>query len=82
MESRLREILDERGIKYSHVAKKIEMRKSRMTDIVAGATPSLKNACRIAKLLDLPVEYIWYELVETEGEANNKQGDPIQPTSS
>ncbi|GGE80499.1 helix-turn-helix transcriptional regulator [Priestia taiwanensis] len=74
MESRLRQILDERGIKYSHVANKIGMRKSRMTDIVGGATPSLKNACRIAKLLDLSVEYIWYEKEETP--------DTAQPTNS
>jgi putative transcriptional regulator len=64
MESRLREILDERGIKYIYIAKKIGVRQATMSDLVAGSTPSLKNAYRIAKELDLYIEDVWYENVK------------------
>lgn len=41
MESRLKEILDERGIKYSFIAKKAGIATSTMTNLVKGGLPTL-----------------------------------------
>jgi putative transcriptional regulator len=62
VKSRLKEILDQRGIKYIHVANQVGINKSTMSRIVNGeSTPSLQVAYRIAKFLNMPIEEIWYE---------------------
>ncbi len=61
MESRLKEILDERGLKYGFIAKKANITNATMTNLIKGGIPTLPVAYRIAKVLDLPVEKIWVE---------------------
>ncbi|QKE72643.1 helix-turn-helix transcriptional regulator [Arthrobacter citreus] len=61
--SRLRMILDEKGIKYSHIAKKAGISKTAMNDLVKEENPSLpsyKSAYYIAKELNVKMEDIWY----------------------
>ncbi|HFK1548107.1 helix-turn-helix transcriptional regulator [Bacillus paramycoides] len=64
MQSRLKEILDSKGIKYSFVAKLASISNSTMTNLIKGATPTLPVAYRIAKVLKLHIEDIWYEEIE------------------
>ncbi|MBE7098185.1 transcriptional regulator [Bacillus wiedmannii] len=64
MRSRLKEILDSKGIKYSFVAKLASISNSTMTNLIKGATPTLPVAYRIAKVLKLHIEDIWYEEIE------------------
>ncbi|MFP3377110.1 helix-turn-helix transcriptional regulator [Bacillus sp. SIMBA_069] len=64
MRSRLKEILDSKGIKYSFVAKLASISNSTMTNLIKGATPTLPVAYRIAKVLKLNIEDIWYEEIE------------------
>lgn len=61
MESRLKEILDERGIKYSFIAKKAGIATSTMTNLVKGGLPTLPVAYRIARELGMSLEEIWVE---------------------
>ncbi|MDZ5607923.1 helix-turn-helix transcriptional regulator [Bacillus pseudomycoides] len=59
MRSRLKEILDSKGIKYSFVAKEASISNSTMTNLIKGALPTLPVAARIAKVLGKPIEEIW-----------------------
>ncbi|MGH1047651.1 helix-turn-helix transcriptional regulator [Bacillus mycoides] len=61
MKSRLKEILDSRGMKYSFVAKKANIASSTMSALVKGGLPTLPVAYRIAKVLDMRLEDIWIE---------------------
>jgi putative transcriptional regulator len=58
--TKLREIIDNRGIKQSHIVRKTGINKSTMTRLVNGETaPTLMNAFKIARELDLKIEDIW-----------------------
>lgn len=62
MKTRLKEILTQRGIKQQFIADKVGVHKTTLTRIVKGNTdPSLQTAYRIAQLLELKIEDIWYE---------------------
>ncbi|MBG9548470.1 helix-turn-helix transcriptional regulator [Cytobacillus firmus] len=62
MKSRLKDILDERGIKQSHFVKKFGISPKTMSALYRGeTTPTLINAYRIAKELGLKIEDIWWE---------------------
>ena len=61
MKSRLKEILDERGIKYRFVAKKANIASSTMSALVKGGLPTLPVAYRIARVLEMKLEDIWIE---------------------
>jgi DNA-binding XRE family transcriptional regulator len=62
MKSRLKEILNQRGIKQQFIADKVGVHKATLTRIVKGKTdPSLQTAYRIAQVLGLKIEDIWYE---------------------
>ena len=57
---RLEEILTERGLKKSYVAKKVGISNSAMSNILKGGMPHLDTALRIARFLGLKIEDIWY----------------------
>jgi putative transcriptional regulator len=59
--SKLREIVDNKRIKYKYIYETIGINKSTMTDLLNGRIPSYPVAYRISKLLDVPMEEIWYE---------------------
>jgi putative transcriptional regulator len=59
--SKLREIVDSKGIKYKYIYETIGINKSTMTDLLNGRIPSYPVAYRISKLIDVPMEEIWYE---------------------
>jgi len=62
MKSRLKEILDERMINQSALARRISITDQTMSKIAQGKSePTLKVALRIAKALSIPVEEIWQE---------------------
>ncbi|EJR66517.1 hypothetical protein IIO_01133 [Bacillus cereus VD115] len=61
LKSHLKEILDNRGMKYSFVAKKANIASSTMSALVKGGLPTLPVAYRIAKVLDMRLEDIWIE---------------------
>ncbi|MBC6975947.1 MULTISPECIES: helix-turn-helix transcriptional regulator [unclassified Bacillus (in: firmicutes)] len=61
MRSQLKEILDNKGIKYGFVAKKAGITNATMTNLIKGGIPTLPVAYRIAKVLELHVEDIWSE---------------------
>ncbi|MBT2735122.1 helix-turn-helix transcriptional regulator [Bacillus sp. ISL-7] len=60
VESRLKEILDERGIKQSHFVKKFKMSATTLSALYRGESlPTLAYALVIANELGLKVEDIW-----------------------
>ncbi len=61
MRSHLKQILDEKGIKYGYIAKKSNISNSAMTNLLKGGLPTLPVAYRIAKVLDMRLEDIWIE---------------------
>ncbi|KEK23513.1 helix-turn-helix transcriptional regulator [Bacillus gaemokensis] len=61
MNSQLKEILDNRGIKYGFIAKKAGITNATMTNLIKGGIPTLPVAYRIAKLLNMHIEDIWIE---------------------
>lgn len=61
MESRLKEILKERGMTQAHLVRKTGANKSTINRIVNhGQIPELPLAYKIAKELNLYIEEIWY----------------------
>lgn len=62
MESRLKEIMEKRGMMQSHLARVTGANKSTINRLVKyGKIPELPLAYKIAKELDLCIEDIWYE---------------------
>jgi len=62
MRCRLKEILDERGLKQKWLYEKVDLSSSAMSQIVRGESdPTLQTALRIAKALGLTVEDIWID---------------------
>ncbi|CUB15665.1 hypothetical protein BN2127_JRS1_05455 [Bacillus cereus] len=61
MKSRLKEILDCQGMKYSFVVKKANIASSTMSALVKGGLPTLPVAYRMARALDMRLEDIWIE---------------------
>ncbi|CAM4363832.1 transcriptional regulator [Bacillus manliponensis] len=61
MKSELKEILDKKGIKYTHVAKKAGISNSAMTNLIKGGFPTLPVAYKIARVLEMKLEDIWIE---------------------
>ncbi|MEW9595138.1 helix-turn-helix domain-containing protein [Bacillus toyonensis] len=61
LRSNLKQIVDEKGLRYGFVAKKVGIANSTMTNLLQGGTPTLLVAIRIAKVLDMRVEDIWIE---------------------
>ncbi len=61
LKSNLKNILDERGIKYTHIAKKVKISNTTMSALINNqTTPTFKTAYYIAKELKLKMESIWY----------------------
>lgn len=61
MKSRLKEVMDARGIKQSHFVKKFGISAKTMSALYRGESiPTLPNAYRIAKELGLHIEEIWF----------------------
>ncbi|PHF09326.1 helix-turn-helix transcriptional regulator [Bacillus wiedmannii] len=62
MKCKLKEILDERMIKQGALAKRANITPQQFSQIIHGKSePSLRNAIKIAKILELHVEDIWIE---------------------
>jgi putative transcriptional regulator len=60
MKCRLKEILDERGMKQKFLAEKAGVSIGTMSAIVRGkTTPSLSVAFDVAEALDMRIEDIW-----------------------
>ena len=60
VKNKLKEILDEKGIKYIFVAEKSGVNKATLSNVISDRhSPSIEVALRIAKALDLKVEDIW-----------------------
>jgi putative transcriptional regulator len=58
--SRLKEILDSRGIKQKWLCEKVEISSSAMSQIVRGdSEPTLVTALKISEVLGVPVNDIW-----------------------
>ncbi|MDZ5609859.1 helix-turn-helix transcriptional regulator [Bacillus pseudomycoides] len=67
MKSELKNILDKKGIKYTHVAKRAGISNSAMTNLLKGGLPSLPVAYRIARVLEMKLEDIWIEEYSEDG---------------
>jgi putative transcriptional regulator len=62
LKSRLREIMDSRGIKQSHFVRKLGISATTMSAIYRGKTiPTLPVAYKIAKELGMHIDEIWVE---------------------
>ena len=62
MESKLAEILKERGIKHSWLAEKLGVDPSQITRWATwGNIPILENRIRISEALKIPIEEIFFE---------------------
>jgi putative transcriptional regulator len=60
MKCRLKEILDEKGIKHVWLANEVGIYKATLSKIVNGkSTPSLEIALKIAKALHISIHEIW-----------------------
>lgn len=65
LKCRLKEILDERGIKQKWLREQVGLSSSAISQIVRGESfPELPTAIRIANTLELKVEDIWIWLSE------------------
>lgn len=61
IKSNLREVIDKRGIKQSWLAEQSKVTPTTLSQIVTGKrTPTLEVAFRIAKVLDLRIDELWY----------------------
>lgn len=61
-ETKLKKLLKQRGLKQEWLAKEARIGATALSRIVQGkASPSLRNALRIAKALGVSVEDIWKE---------------------
>lgn len=71
MKSRLNDIIEERGIKKGWVAEKVGISRTTISQLTnEKSLPTLPVAYRIAKLLNVKIEEIWYE--EDEGSNETK----------
>ncbi|MBD1379247.1 helix-turn-helix transcriptional regulator [Metabacillus arenae] len=62
MQTRLKEVIEERGIMQKFLVDKTGVTTNTMSGYVTGRQiPSVKNAYRIAKVLGVKVEDIWYD---------------------
>ncbi|MDF9457025.1 helix-turn-helix transcriptional regulator [Bacillus cereus] len=61
LHSNLKQIVDEKGLRYGFIAKKVGIANSTMTNLLQGGSPTLLVAIRIAKILEKKVEDIWFE---------------------
>ncbi|MGN4406415.1 helix-turn-helix domain-containing protein [Bacillus cereus group sp. MYBK59-1] len=61
LHSNLKQIVDEKRLRYGFVAKKVCIANSTMTNLLQGCSPTLLVAIRIAKVLDMRVKDIWIE---------------------
>ncbi|PAE20478.1 transcriptional regulator [Bacillus sp. 7504-2] len=64
MENKLQKYHRETGIKQAFIAKKAKMTPGAYSQVVRGAMPTLKNAIRIARAVNMTVEEIWGDQVE------------------
>lgn len=60
MINRFREIIDSRGMKQRFISEKIGAAPSTISAIYNGQIPQLETALKIAKVLGLRVDEIWY----------------------
>lgn len=66
VKNRIKEILDERGIRQNWLAEKSRIDRSTLTSVIANKkSTNLETGMLIAKALNLPVEDIFY-LVEDD----------------
>lgn len=59
VQSKLADILNERGIKQKFISEKAALGRNTISEMVKGHTPSLGSALKVAKVLGLTVEDIW-----------------------
>lgn len=64
METKLQKYHRETGIKQSYIAKKAKMTPGAYSMVVRGKMPTLANAIRIARAVDMTVEELWGGLIE------------------
>lgn len=65
METKLKKIINERGLKQGFVAEKANVSRAALSLIINGKSiPSLPVALRIARVLDMTVEELWGDLIE------------------
>ncbi|MBG9550034.1 DNA-binding protein [Cytobacillus firmus] len=65
MDTKLKRILDERGIKQGFIADKAGLSRGAFSLIVRGKSiPTLPAAIKIARALNETVESLWGELIE------------------
>jgi DNA-binding XRE family transcriptional regulator len=61
LKSKLKDILDDRGIKHSHIARKVNINVASMSQLINNrSAPTYKTAYYIAKELNMKMEDIWY----------------------
>ncbi|WAH35069.1 helix-turn-helix transcriptional regulator [Alicyclobacillus dauci] len=59
--SNLREVIEQRGIKQTWLAERSGVTTTTLSQIVTGKrVPTLEVAFRIAKVLDLRIDEVWY----------------------
>ena len=57
---KLEDLIEERGLKKSWIAKKVRIAPGTLSKIISGESiPTLPVALRIADLLDITVEELW-----------------------
>ncbi len=60
VEIRLKQVLDERGMKQDFLCKKTNITPKSMSSLCRGESlPSIKNSLKISKVLGITVEEIW-----------------------
>jgi DNA-binding XRE family transcriptional regulator len=58
--SRLKEIIDDRGLKQGYIAERVGVRQSTISEVVRGKRlPTLPVALKIADVLGVRIEDIW-----------------------
>lgn len=65
METKIKQIINERGLKQGFIADKANVSRAALSLIINGKSiPSLPVAIRISRVLEKTVEELWGDLVE------------------
>ena len=65
METRLKQLIDSRGLKQNWIAEQVGISEATLSRIIQGSTPRLDQACKLAELFEVPVEKL-FETVNAE----------------
>ncbi len=59
METRLKQLINSRGLKQRWIAQQVGISEATLSRIINGSTPRLDHACKLADLLDIAMDELF-----------------------